>query len=385
MANNPLFELREHGQSIWYDSISRSMVTSGRLQALIEAYAVVGVTSNPTIFEQAIGGSTDYDADIRTLSAEGHRAPQIYERLACSDIRLACDVLRPLYDQTNHVDGRVSIEVSPWLAFDTQETIAEARWLWRTVDRPNLMVKIPATAEGIPAIEQMIAEGLSINITLLFAVSLYEQVMEAYLRGLERRVAEDKPIDQIHSVASFFVSRVDTMVDKELDAKMAASEDPLAQEQLRGLLGTAAIANAKLAYQAFKRVFGQGTSSPRWAALVAKGANLQRPLWASTSTKNPAYPDTLYIAELIGPHTVNTVPETALLAFADHGVVRGTTVEEDVAAARRVVQELAAVGIDLQDITERRLVAEGVRSFADSFDTLIAGLRRKRDVVLADG
>ncbi len=385
MAKNPLFELRAYGQSIWYDSISRSMVTSGRLQELIDDYAVVGVTSNPTIFEKAIGGSTDYDEDIRALSAEGHRAPQIYERLACFDVRQACDVLMPLYESTTHIDGRVSIEVSPLLAFDTQETMAEARWLWRTVDRPNLMVKIPGTEEGIPAIEQMIAEGLSINITLLFAVSMYEQVMEAYLKGLERRVEEGKPIDQIHSVASFFVSRVDTMVDKELEAKLAASDDPSAQERLRALLGTAAIANAKLAYQAFKRVFGQDTSSPRWEALVDKGANLQRPLWASTSTKNPAYPDTLYIAELIGPHTVNTVPENALLAFADHGVVRGSTVEEDVDGARRVVQELAEVGVDLQDVTERRLIAEGVLSFADSFDTLLAGLRTKRDAVLADG
>jgi transaldolase len=379
MEHNPLFALREHGQSIWYDSISRSMVISGRLQELIDVYAVVGVTSNPTIFEKAIAGSADYDADIRALAETGHRAPQIYERLATDDIRRACDVLRPLYDQTNHVDGRVSIEVSPLLAFNTQETIAEARWLWRTVERPNLMVKIPATPAGIPAIEQMIAEGLSINVTLLFAVSMYEQVMEAYLRGLERRVAEGQPIEEIHSVASFFVSRVDTIVDKELEAGSAASNSPSDQSQRRELLGKAAIANAKVAYQAFKRVF----SGARWDALKAKGANVQRPLWASTSTKNPAYPDTMYIAELVGAHTVNTVPENALLAFADHGVVRGKTIEEDVEGAQRVLDRLAEVGIDLQDITERRLVAEGVQSFADSFDKLIAGLRTKRDAMLA--
>jgi transaldolase len=379
MAKNALFELRERGQSVWYDSISRAIITSGQLQQLIGDYAVVGVTSNPTIFEKAIAGSTDYDDDIRALTEAGHRAPQIYERLATDDIRRACDVLRPLYDQTFHVDGRVSIEVSPLLAFNTQETIAEARWLWRTVDRPNLMVKIPGTHEGIPAIEQMIAEGVSINITLLFAVSLYEQVMEAYLRGLERRVAEDQPIDQIHSVASFFVSRVDTFVDRELEAKIRAANDPAEQDRLRTLLGTAAIANAKLAYQAFRRVF----SGPRWAALAAKGANLQRPLWASTSTKNPAYPDTMYIAELVGSHTVNTMPENALLAFADHGIVRGATVEEDVAGAQRVLGQLAEAGVDLQDITERRLVVEGVQSFVDSFDQLIAGLRMKRDMILA--
>ena len=333
----------------------------------------------PTIFEKAIGGSTDYDEDIRRLSAADHRAPQIYERLATDDIRLACDVLRPLYDQTAHVDGRVSIEVSPLLAHDTQETIAEARWLWRTVDRPNLMVKIPGTVEGIPAIEQMIAEGLSINVTLLFAVSMYEQVMEAYLTGLERRVAEGKPIDAIHSVASFFVSRVDTMVDQELTTRIEASTDATEQQRLTELQGKAAIANAKLAYQAFRRVF----AGARWEALASKGANLQRPLWASTSTKNPAYSDTLYIAGLVGPHTVNTVPENALLAFADHGVVSGNTVEEDIEGARRVVQQLAEAGVDLQDITERRLIVEGVRSFADSFDTLLAGLRRKRDKILA--
>jgi transaldolase len=346
---------------------------------------VVGVTSNPTIFEKAIGGSADYDDDIRALNAEGRSAEQIFDRLATDDIRYACDVLMPMYEQTAHVDGRVSIEVGPQLAYQTEETMEAARWLWSTVDRPNVMVKIPGTREGIPAVEQMIYEGLSINVTLLFAVSMYEQVMEAYLRGLERRVAEGKPIDQIHSVASFFVSRVDTMVDKELEGKIEASNDPSEQERLQGLLGKAAIANAKLAYQAFKRVFGQGTSNPRWEQLAAQGANVQRPLWASTSTKNPAYPDTMYIAELVGPHTVNTVPESALLAFADHGEVRGNTVEEDVEGARAVVQQLNEGGIDLQDITEHRLVEEGVQSFAKSFDSLIDGLRSKRDAVVADG
>jgi transaldolase len=381
MTKNPLFELQQYGQSIWFDTISRSLVVSGGLQQLIDDYAVVGVTSNPTIFEKAISGSADYDADIRTLAEAGHRAPQIYERLATDDIRQACDVLRPLYEQTSHVDGRVSIEVSPLLAFNTQETMAEARWLWRTVERPNLMVKIPGTREGIPAIEQMIAEGLSINVTLLFAVSMYEQVVEAYLKGLERRVAQGQPIEEIHSVASFFVSRVDTMVDKELEARIAASKLADEQGRLRELLGKAAIANAKVAYQAFKRVF----SGARWEALKAKGANLQRPLWASTSTKNPAYPDTMYIAELIGPHTVNTVPENALLAFADHGVVRGNTVEEDVAGAERALHRLAEVGINMQDVTERRLVDEGVRSFTDSFNKLIAELRKKRDAVATAG
>jgi transaldolase len=284
-----------------------------------------------------------------------------------------------VYDQTNHVDGRVSIEVSPLLAFDTQETMAEARWLWRTVDRPNLMVKIPATPDGIPAIEEMIAEGLSINVTLIFARSAYEQVAEAYLKGLERRVAAGTPIDEIHSVASLFVSRVDTMVDRELEAKLDATADPDEQQRLRTLMGKVAIANARLAYQTFKRLF----SGPRWEALAAKGGNLQRPLWASTGTKNPAYSDTRYVAELVGPHTVNTLPEATLLLFADHGVVRGDTIEDDIEGAQEVVRELAEVGIDLQDITENRLVQEGVRSFVDSFDKLIGELRKKRDAVLA--
>ncbi len=379
MAPNPLFELSQQGQSVWYDSISRNIINSGALKRMIDEYAVVGVTSNPTIFEKALGGSADYDDDIRQLTESGLDASGVFERVATDDIRYACDVLMPMYEQTAHVDGRVSIEVGPNLAHNTDETMAEARKLWAIVDRPNLMVKIPGTHEGIPAVEQMIYEGLSINITLLFAVSMYEQVMEAYLRGLERRVAENKAIDQIHAVASFFVSRVDTMVDKELDAKIAATSDAAEQEQLRSLQGKAAIANAKVAYAAFKRVF----SGARWDALVSNGANLQRPLWASTSTKNPAYPDTLYIAELVGPHTVNTIPESALLAFADHGEVRGNTVEEDLAGAQQVLEQLAAAGIDMPHITERRLVDEGVQSFVKSFDTLIEQLRSKRDEIVA--
>lgn len=379
MAKNPLFELSTYGQSVWYDSISRSLISSGGLQTLLDDFAVVGVTSNPSIFEKAIGGSADYDEDIRTLTEADQKAPQIFERIATDDVRSACDVLLPIYQRTNGVDGRVSIEVGPASAHNTAETMVEARRLWRTVDRPNLMVKIPGTPQGIPAIEQMIAEGISINITLLFAVSMYEQVMEAYLKGLERRVAEGQPIDGIHSVASFFVSRVDTMVDKELEAKIAATGDAAQQERLRGLLGKAAIANAKLAYQSFKRVF----SGARWAALQAKGANLQRPLWASTSTKNPAYSDTMYITELVGPHTVNTIPDTTLRAFADHGVVRGNTIEAGVDDAQQVLQQLTELGINVQEITEQRLVKEGVDAFVKSFDTLIAGLRSKRDAIMA--
>ena len=378
MPLNPLFELQQHGQSVWFDSIGRSLIRSGGLRTLMDQYAVVGVTSNPTIFDKAITGSADYDEEIRSLAGLGQRPPQIFEKLATDDIRMACDVLRPVYEQTNGLDGRVSIEVDPHLAFKTEETIEEARRLWRTVDRPNLLIKIPATREGIPAIKQMIYEGVSVNVTLLFAVSFYEAVMEAYLAGLERRVAEGKAIDRIHSVASFFVSRVDTMVDRELEAKISAAQDPVEQARLRDLLGKAAVANVKVAYRAFKRVF----NGPRWEALAAQGANLQRPLWASTSTKNPAYPDTVYIAELVGPHTVNTIPENALLAFADHGVVRGNTVEEDVEAAQRILEQLVEAGIPLQDIVERRLIDEGAGLFVDSFDRLLAGLQKKCEAVL---
>jgi len=379
VTKNPLFQLKDFGQSVWYDSIGRSLITSGGLRTLMDQYAVVGVTSNPTIFDKAITGSADYDAEIRRLTDLGQQPAQIFETLATDDVRMACDVLQPIYEQTNGFDGRVSIEVSPRLAFKTEETIEEARRLWQTVDRPNLLIKIPATREGIPAIEQMIYEGVSVNVTLLFAVSMYEAVMAAYFNGLERRLAEGRAINQIHSVASFFVSRVDTMVDRELEAKISAAQNPAEQARLKGFLGKAAVANVKLAYQAFKRVF----CGPRWESLAAQGANLQRPLWASTSTKNPAYLDTLYIAELVGPHTVNTIPENALLAFADHGLVRGDTVEENVEDAQHLLKQLVEAGIDLQDIVERRLVDEGARLFVDSYDRLLTGLQKKRDAMAA--
>jgi len=378
MNKNPLFEIGKYGQSIWFDTLSRELAASGGLQKLIDDYAVVGVTSNPTIFQKAIGGSQDYDQDIRQLAEKGQTAAQIFEKLETDDVRMACDVLAPVYERTEGVDGRVSIEVSPQLAFKTHDTMQDARRLWKTVDRPNLMVKIPGTHEGIPAIEQMLYEGLSINITLLFAVSMYEKVMEAYLKAMERRAAEGKPLDGIHSVASFFVSRVDTMVDKELQARLSATSSPAEQVRLKGLLGKAANANAKQAYQAFLRVF----NGPRWEALKSKGANLQRPLWASTSTKNPAYSDTMYVSELIGRHTVNTMPEETMLAFADHGEVRGLTVEEDLQGVRQALKELGEVGIDMEDITGRRLVDEGVQKFADSYKVLLDELRKKRDAVV---
>jgi transaldolase len=363
MKINPLKRTAQYGQSIWLDSISRAMISSGKLQRMIDENAVVGVTSNPTIFQQAIAGSDAYNAEIAELRAAGHADLAIYETLACGDIANACDVLLPLYARSGGVDGRVSIEVNPYLADDAAGTIDEAQRLWSRINRPNLMIKIPATAAGISAFEEVIAAGISVNVTLLFAVSRYEAVMEAYLRGLERRAAAGLPVDAIHSVASFFISRVDTLVDKQLSALKADG----------ALQGKAAVANARMAYQAFRRVF----SGPRWAALAALGANAQRPLWASTSTKNPAYPDTLYISELIGAPTVNTVPENALLAFADHGVVRGLTIEEDVAGAEALLAQIAELGIDMEHNTAVELVNAGVKAFQDSFDQLIGAIRSR--------
>lgn len=361
--SNPLQRVAQYGQSIWLDSISRAMIASGKLQRMLDDNAVVGVTSNPTIFQQAIAGSDDYNREIAELRAAGHDDVAIYETLACADIANACDVLRPVYQRSGGVDGRVSIEVNPHLADDAAGTIAEAQRLWSRINRPNLMIKIPATAAGISAVEEVIAAGISVNVTLLFAVSRYEAVMEAYLRGLERRVAAGLPISDIHSVASFFISRVDTLVDKQLAAVNADA----------ALFGRAAVANARVAYQAYRRVF----AGSRWNALAAHSANAQRPLWASTSTKNPAYPDTLYIAELIGAPTVNTVPENALLAFADHGIVRGATIEDDVAGAQQLLAQIAALGIDMERNCAVDLVDAGVKSFKDSFDQLIGAIQTK--------
>ncbi|MBI3286760.1 MAG: transaldolase [Chloroflexi bacterium] len=330
MAKNPLWELHQYGQSLWLDNIRRGLIASGELARMIEEDGIVGVTSNPTIFEKAIGGSTDYDAAMRALVDQGLNADQILEALIFEDIRLATDLLRPLYERSEGRDGFVSIEVSPHLAHDTQATTEQARRYWRAVDRPNLMVKVPATPEGLPAIQRLTAEGINVNITLLFSIERYAEVMEAYLSGLEQRIAEGQPVTHIASVASFFVSRVDTAVDRRLEALLRGVEDPLQKEQLQELLGRAAIANAKEAYQRFKRVF----TSARFAALREKGARVQRPLWASTSTKNPNYRDTLYLEELIGPDTVNTLPHQTILAFKDHGVVRGVTLEDDLDTAR---------------------------------------------------
>jgi transaldolase len=371
-VQNPLRALRQAGQSVWLDYIHRSLLRSGELRRLVEEDGLAGVTSNPTIFEKAISTSADYDDSFVRLRQSGASVTDAYTALVAEDITSACDVLRPVFDQAGGADGLVSVEVSPLLAHDTAGTMDEVRGWFTRIDRPNLMVKIPGTAEGIPAIENMIAEGRNINITLLFSVEAYSRVAEAYLRGLERRVAARQPIGSVASVASFFVSRIDTETDKRLQARLQASGDPAEQAHLRGLMGKVAIANAKLAYQKFREHF----STDRWKALAGRGARLQRPLWGSTSTKNPAYPDLLYVEALVGPDTVDTIPPETLRAFRDHGRVNPRAVLEGWGESAAVFTRLKEVGIDIDDVTQHVLDA-GVKQFADSYQQLLQAIERR--------
>lgn len=369
MASNKIRDLYEkHGQSLWYDNIARDLLESGEIQALVDE-GVRGLTSNPSIFQKAITSGTAYDDQIRTLAAQGKSAQEIYEALAIEDIRRAADILHPIYESSAGADGYVSLEVSPLLANDTQGTIAEAARLWRAVDRPNLMIKIPATEAGLPAIEQSLADGINVNVTLIFSRKMYARVIDAYLAGLRRRAESGGDVSRVASVASFFVSRVDTLVDELLERKIAA--DPAQRERLEALKGRAAIANAKLAYQLFKQKF----SGAAWEALAARGARVQRPLWASTSTKNPAYSDVLYVDNLIGPHTINTAPPETIAAFRDHGVL-ADTLEADVEGAQRVMEELAAIGIDMEAVTAQ-LLEEGIDKFAKPFRALLEAIEHK--------
>lgn len=364
----PLLDLITHGQSYWLDNLTRAMLNDGALQQRVDTQGLRGVTSNPAIFHKAITGSQDYDTKIAEMARAGHVVQDIYEALVISDVQRACDVLRSVYDASDGVDGYVSLEVSPYLAHDTAGTMREARHLFEVVDRPNVMIKIPGTPAGLPAIEEMLYEGLNINITLLFAIENYEAVAHAYLRALERRVAEAKPVRTIASVASFFISRIDVLVDHLLTQQ--------GSPQATQLLGKVAVANAKLAYQSFKRLF----SGARWQALAAQGARVQRPLWASTSTKNPQYRDVCYVEPLIGPHTVNTMPDETIAAFADHGTVQANSLEAHVDDARQVLQELAAVGIDLAAVTAQ-LQEEGVQKFIDPFAVLLHSIESKQQAV----
>ncbi len=374
---NPVKALENHGQAVWLDFLARGFVAKGDLKKLIDTDGVKGVTSNPSIFEKAIGSSDEYDAPIGRALKKGDRpVADLFEHLAVEDIQHAADVLRPVYDELKGHDGFVSLEVSPYLAMDTKGTIAEAEHLWKAVHRKNLMVKVPATPEGLPAIEHLIGEGISINITLLFSQKVYIQVAKAYIAGLEKLVADGGDPSHVASVASFFVSRIDTAVDKQLDERIARANDPHEKERLAALKGKVAIANAKLAYQEYKKLF----SGARWEKLAAKGAKPQRLLWASTGTKNKDYSDVLYVEELIGANTVNTVPPATLDAFRDHGKLRDS-LEENVDEARDVLTELDKSGISLDAITEE-LVKDGVKLFADAADKLYGAVAHKRATVL---
>lgn len=375
---NPLVQLKTQGQSVWYDNINRAQLVSGEFKRMLDEDGVVGVTANPTIFEKSISSGHAYDEQMTQLISEGKNTNEIYEALVMQDIRTVADLLRPIYDRTNGQDGYVSLEVSPELAHDTEGTLSEVRRFWKTVNRPNVMIKIPATPAGIPAIEQALTDGINVNITLIFSLASYKAVTEAYLSALESRNAEGKDISHIASVASFFVSRVDTLVDKLLEDKIKASNSAEEQTQLKKLEGKAAIANARLVYKEFQNIFG----SPRFETLKHSGAHVQRPLWASTSTKNPAYRDVLYAEELIGPDTVDTMPLETIVNFRDHGVV-ARTIENDLAGAKADLDALEKIGIHYNQVTQQ-LQDEGVQKFADSFRQLFEGIESKQKAIKAE-
>ena len=367
-----LQDINRLGQSIWLDFVDRPLLDSGKLQRLVEQ-GVSGLTSNPTIFDKAFSSGNAYDDDIRRLIGEGKTTDQIYETLAVGDIQRAADVMRPVYDRTHGADGFVSLEVSPTLANDAKGTIDEAKRLWSALNRPNVMIKVPATPAGLEAIPVLIGSGLNINVTLIFGIEQYEAVAEAYIAGLERLAQSGGDVSHTASVASFFVSRVDTLVDKKLDQLDTQTQTaPASSPKPSTLRGKIAIANAKVAYARFQHIF----AGPRWDALKAKGAHVQRPLWASTGTKDPRYSDTLYVDSLIGPDTVNTVPPATLDAILDHGHP-APTLEAGVGQAKDYLTRLAALGIDLEQVTQQ-LLDEGVASFAKSFESLLAGLEQKR-------
>lgn len=369
-APQPVRDLSAQGVSIWLDDLSRPMVREGELKELLDTRGVVGVTTNPSIFSKALSEAADYDEQVRELAAEGVDVDEAVYRITTTDVAEACDLLRPVYDATGGQDGRVSIEVDPRLAADTQGTIDMAERLWATIDRPNLLIKIPATVEGLPAITAAIAQGISVNVTLIFSLDRYRGVMNAYLTGLEQAREAGRDLSQIHSVASFFVSRVDAEVDKQLDAV----DDPQAAE----LKSKAALANARLAYQAYDEVF----STPRWENLSDAGATVQRPLWASTSVKDESLPDTLYVTELVAPNTVNTMPGNTLEAVADHGEIAGDTVQDTYEESARVLDALEALGIRYQDVVEK-LEREGVEKFADAWADLLESVTEQLDAAKA--
>jgi len=369
---NTVQQLAKLGQSVWYDTISREIIRGGELRKHVDE-GLLGVTSNPTIFDKAISSSADYDDQIREILSDrlGISTAEIIQSLMVTDIQMACDVLKPAFERTEGLDGYVSVEVAPGKAHDTKATIDEVRLLWTRINRKNLMVKIPATKEGLPAIEQSTAEGMNINVTLIFAIERYREVAQAYIAGLEKRLLSGKPIAHVRSVASVFVSRIDTLVDDLLNKKIAAAAGPAA-DRLRRLLGKGAVANTKMIYQAFKEIFG----SQQFNVLQAKGGTVQRPLWGSTGTKNPAYSDLLYVETLIGAYTVNTIPPATYNAFLDHGHP-ALTIESNLDEAKSVLRDLAAAGIDIQWVT-KKLEDDGVATFEKSFDGLYKNLEAKR-------
>lgn len=370
---NPTQQLLDAGQSIWYDNIQRKLLKNGEMTGMIERGEIRGVTSNPSIFMNAIARSSDYDDQLEAMAHQNCSVEDIFIQLAIEDIQTAADLFLPLYNQSKGGDGYVSLEVSPYLAHDSRGTLEEAKRLWQMVNRPNLMIKIPATTAGLPAITEAIAAGMNINVTLIFSRQRYREVMEAYLSGLEKRVAQGLPVNQIASVASFFVSRVDTAIDARL-MEIASGSDADAVTAAR-LLGKAAITNARLAYADFKKVF----ALDRFKRLADKGARRQRPLWASTSTKNPNYRDVMYVEELVGPDTVNTVPPQTLLAFLNHGVVRPGSLEENLDEAENTLSLLEKLGISYAAVTQR-LEDEGVKAFSDSFTDLLAAVEKRKQL-----
>ncbi|MEK6573284.1 MAG: transaldolase, partial [Chloroflexota bacterium] len=372
---HPLLQMQSLGQSPWHDNIRRGLLESGDLKKMVDDGDITGLTSNPTIFEQAIANSTDYDSALRELAAAGLDAEGIFDTLAIEDIRAAADVFIPVYERTNAADGYVSIEVSPKYAHDTTKTVSEAKRLWKAVGRPNVMIKIPATKAGLPAIEETIASGINVNVTLIFSLERYDEVMAAHVNGLNKRMKAGNKVGGIASVASFFVSRLDTLIDSLLDKKIQA--DPKLTAALEPLKGKAAIANTQLAYQLFRKRYHNGD----FAALKAAGAQVQRPLWASTSTKNPKYPDTIYVDNLIGPETVNTMPPATIKAFKDHGKAVATLMA-DVEDARDLMDKLAEAGIDMKAVTQK-LEADGVAAFFKSFESLLQVIETRRQAELA--
>ncbi len=377
MNNNPLIGLKEIGQSVWLDNLSRKLIHSGELKRLIDEDGLSGITSNPTIFQKAILGSVDYDSSLRRMIGKGVKdEKELFLGVAMEDVSEAADFLLPTYKSTNGQDGFVSIEVSPDLAYDTDVTISEARRLFSTIGKKNILVKVPGTKQGIPAIEQLTSEGVNINVTLLFSTERYEEVAEAYLKGLEKRVSKGQPINEIASVASFFVSRVDTLTDKLLDARLSSATSKAEKDKIVHLFGKAAVANAKIAYEKYRTIF----SDRRFLSLKAKGGHIQRILWGSTGTKNPKYSDIKYVEELIAPDSINTLPEATITAFKDHGQAK-ITINDDLKEAERLFPELKSTGIDIREVTEQ-LEKEGVQLFSDSFFALLKEIAKKRDLFL---